>query len=1541
MKKRVVSLILALAILASLMVAPVEAWGAGSNVTSPEATCPCGCGKTLSQVEWIPYDPNTKGDPASGHYYLADNYIQKEQHSIISGSRVVLDLRGCTLTTDDYHRLFLLYGYLGILDTVGGGRFSAKTTGAGFGGVIMVSTNETNDTTLELYSGTITPDPDNKGSRRGGLIHLSASATFRMYGGRLLAGSTYSTANPDIKEPGGCIAAVNADTTVEILGGEIIGGRSAAAGGNIYSVGTTVLKNCRIIGGEAATYGGNICQNGGSLTMENCHISDGVCKQTTNGGGNICMMSGAVMNLKNSTVRNGYSAGNGGNIYMGNASGTMENTVLEAGVAAGRGNNLYGSTDAVALTVKNCQIPGDAAYIGKNLKLEGLVKIGLLNNGLKLHFADGSAVCDASSLTEGSEIYVDASGTFTQPGANADYFKGAMRTVLSQSEEGLVATQAADGAVGGYCPHCQKQVTWQAFSRTGSLVQNCLLDAADDTDPACTGYHLESGHYYLTEDLTKFSQYYVGIYLNSATQAVKDFVLDLNGHKITAFGRAFYTRVDDADGNNNMLSLLDSCGNGSITGSGSTALQGGGVIYNDGAILNIYGGTYKYALSASRVVFNGGVIYNGDTVNLYGGILDGSTYAVPETDPETTKTISYKGGAYYQSSSKTFTMRAGCILGGSAWVGGGAYFGSNGKITVTGGHFMNGTATLNDGDDTGGGNLRFQGTTATKNALASFTGCSITGGDVSVAKGGGNVGAAQYTLNFEDCYIAYGTSTGYGGNINCGSSATVTCTDSIIHSGVSTAQSANIHVASTSTTLNMTNCLVTLGKAGANGGNITCGNGYINIFGGEISFGTSGKYGGNVYANAGNYSDTSNNYTRIQADSEGNAPLIAGGTAKTAGGNVYNIGVMYLDAAHLVNGTAPSGQDIYQPKFGKQTRLELGSGVTGSISMFSNAANLGSNIYGDPIAHTVCGELNASITLEGYGNPMLCVKDGALCVGAASVVDSQGNEIWYADNASAVAACQAGSYVKLYTDSPVVLTKDCAVDLNGHTAAVSGAYEFSGMDSAGGGSATLAQETRTPVDFSAPNGSRYLTMKDGSAVTYHTLNMNITGVSLRPSQDGVYYTAKWDCDDTVMNMIQSYGVAVSLKKMPDANFQDLGSGSLWTAYSRDTFVSGENKTSAMISGIMKTAQEGRTAEKNHTYGNMDIYANAYVILTDGTVLMGQDDVAYSLYDVMTTLDGLIETDPMNFRVYTNPARAFYEKWQDFGMGSWEFNKIPKPADDGVLDILMIGGSFNYYYVEELYGLAEAAGIPMRVCNLYYSGAGPKEHWTWWKNGETPCQFYNTDGNGRVGTYNVGLEWALAQDDWDVLHMQYPSGTVRTATAQEGFDSLDPYASELAAYLKEQFPDAQFYWQQVWAYQVGYDRNGYAVETVEEQTGLYERHKELAILASQAYGAQLIPSGDAWQIVRAGGYDGLCARLGKGTDHEGDYYHEGDIGGGQYLNACVWFEMLTGQSAVGSTYRPTYTYNNVTYGLNAGITYEALQNAAHQAVENLRSQEAEE
>ena len=373
----------------------------------------------------------------------------------------------------------------------------------------------------------------------------------------------------------------------------------------------------------------------------------------------------------------------------------------------------------------------------------------------------------------------------------------------------------------------------------------------------------------------------------------------------------------------------------------------------------------------------------------------------------------------------------------------------------------------------------------------------------------------------------------------------------------------------------------------------------------------------------------------------------------------------------------------------------------------------------------------------------------------------------------------------------------------------------------------------------------------------------------------------------------------------------------------------------LINGIMKTAEEGRTAEMNSRYGDMPIYAKAYVKLKDGRVLVSSDNVSFSLHSAMDAMDNLITEKPDTYRRHTNAMRAFRNTWADFGMEDWHFEKLITPEEDDVIDVLMIGNSFCYNYVEELYGLAAAAGIKMRVCNVYYSGCKMYEHYNWWMAGESNYQFYITDGEGRRGVGGKSLEWCLAQGEWDVISLQESSGRVRNnggaaASLEKDrvcFDTLLPY-------LEAQFPNARTLWHETWALQIGYTSGSYTMSTVEDQTAYYEVVREHAELITDTYGWELVPSGDAWQIIRAGGYDNLCARLGKGENHEGDYHHEGDIGGGQYLNACVWFEIITGQSVLGNTYVPTYTYGGQTY--NMYISAETLQNAAHQAVEAMRN-----
>ena len=274
-----------------------------------------------------------------------------------------------------------------------------------------------------------------------------------------------------------------------------------------------------------------------------------------------------------------------------------------------------------------------------------------------------------------------------------------------------------------------------------------------------------------------------------------------------------------------------------------------------------------------------------------------------------------------------------------------------------------------------------------------------------------------------------------------------------------------------------------------------------------------------------------------------------------------------------------------------------------------------------------------------------------------------------------------------------------------------------------------------------------------------------------------------------------------------------------------------------------------------------------------------------------------------------------------------------PGEDGILNILMVGNSGCFYYVEELHGMLATVGIQANVCNVYYDGCKTSQHWTWWKTGESKYDYFTTNDQGRVKTEGVNLEWCLQQQNWDVISLHEGGmADLRSSTVEVSIEKRHTYLFDLYGYFHEQFPYASLYWQEPAAYQVGYAKN-FTISTLEEQQKDTKIFRDLSIAIAKKYNVGWIPRGDAAIIVREGGYDNLCARLGKGANNEGDYYHDGDWGGGQFLTASVWFEVLTGESCIGNSYRPLYMDDPALSPSEELILM--LQKAAHEAVAKLK------
>ena len=1444
MKKRLFAAFLVLAMLLSVVVVPtygVEAQTGAATVTDPSATtCGCGCGKKLSEVAWKVWT----GEVASGHFYLTENQTITEAINVISGESVVLDLRGYTITTSARVRTFYVNGYLGILDTVGGGRVSGRTVSGENGGLIYVVDNETAGSMFELYSGTLTPASDAGKPNAGGLINLGDGATFRMHDGLLLNGVTSTGSSRN----GGAISA-GATSNIEILGGSIVGGSADAVGGNIYSSGTVTLKNCSLIGGTAGTTGGNLYISG-TLTAENCVIAGGTAKSTgTYGGGNINTASGSKLTFTNCDIYGGYCPGYGGNISFGWGTQTLTNTRVYGGTSGKGGDNIALTHASANMTLNNCTVDGGMSRILGKLTLKGATKIALTSGGLDLS-EQGSKTTVATGLTSGAEVYVSGNKTLT---GSLDYIKPALNCTLTASGTTLTVAPAADGDIAGYCPHCGEKVAWQPYGTANAT------------------------HTYLTADMADFAEATVS----------SDLVIDLRGFDITATGRAFHVTSTGS------LTLIDNA-DSVITGSGLAGEQGG-VIANDGT-LKLYGGKYVYAAAEGVVPAAGGIVYASGNLEAYSTILDASAYA----------NTAANGGAICTDGGVTVTMKGGRVIGGSANYGGGAYFAYNNTLTIESVTFTGGTALT-------GGNVSAQGTSADAKGTLTMTGVSILDGEAT-GEYAGNLYMGRYkTCNITSSYLAGGSAKLYGGNFSVGLSTTATFTNCIIEGGTSEKYGGQVYAPGNSSYFTLDRCLMTNGSALA-GGNIYMNNGTCTVKGGEVSHGTAtDTYGGNIYTTTDDKTGTT-----LIADAQGNVPLVCNGTAKTRGGNIFISDIANITAVKLSNGTAPEGgNDLYVN--GTSAAVVLGSGVTGDVYMNASSGLLTENVYGGTISNITCQTTSANFYLDGaYGNCGTLVKDETIYVATTAVVDKAGNAVWYSSNADAVEACDAGSFVKLFTGEDLVLTKDLYVDLNGNAVNVSGDYTFYGMDSSGDAFAVptgKALGVTGAATVTAPNGNTYIAVEETDGTTYHRLDMKIVGVSIRPASDGMYYSAKWACDDVLKAKIDTFGVVASTANMPGSDFAT-EEENLWTTFTASQFENGKTQSGAVLTGILKT--EDRTTAENEQAAKKPVYAKAYMKFTDGVTCVSGDNIRYSLYDVMKNLDKLIMEKPIQYRKYNLSARNFYEKWKDNGMASWNLTKIPAPADDGVIDVLMVGSSFCYYYVEELYALGQAAGIDIRVCNLYYSGCPLEKHYNWWVGGNSNYQYYETFHDGRNLTSNVSLEWGLAQHEWDFISIQESSSKTAVEGAQLHYENTKPYWEPLLGYFLEQFPEAQILWHQVWVNQFAdHKKEGTVIKSPEDQIKNTQILEDYAKLITGYFNdgqeetlVQRVPSGRAWQNVRDGGYDFLCCRLNKtnpvsGVAHAGDGYHEGDIGGGQYLNACVWFEIITGQSVVGNTYIPEY------------------------------------
>ena len=263
--------------------------------------------------------------------------------------------------------------------------------------------------------------------------------------------------------------------------------------------------------------------------------------------------------------------------------------------------------------------------------------------------------------------------------------------------------------------------------------------------------------------------------------------------------------------------------------------------------------------------------------------------------------------------------------------------------------------------------------------------------------------------------------------------------------------------------------------------------------------------------------------------------------------------------------------------------------------------------------------------------------------------------------------------------------------------------------------------------------------------------------------------------------------------------------------------------------------------------------------------------------------------------------------------SWQ----PTEEND-VCDILMIGNSFCQNYCDELYAMAKAAGFNCRITSAVVGACTLEMHWDYYSNRLAKYSVITYDANGRLFQGSKTLQYVLSLADWDVISYQDGEHYYRTGGATSAKEHMEPSLGNLVTAIRGEFPNATHYFQQVWAYQVGYyrpEKSDFKVPDSTVQATMHQDLRNLALYGCESHNLLRIPTGDAWAYARADSRIGdvLCM---------GDNEHDSERTGGQYLNACVWFETLFGKSCEGNFIDSPYLSEK---------TMTALQEMAHRAV----------
>lgn len=276
-------------------------------------------------------------------------------------------------------------------------------------------------------------------------------------------------------------------------------------------------------------------------------------------------------------------------------------------------------------------------------------------------------------------------------------------------------------------------------------------------------------------------------------------------------------------------------------------------------------------------------------------------------------------------------------------------------------------------------------------------------------------------------------------------------------------------------------------------------------------------------------------------------------------------------------------------------------------------------------------------------------------------------------------------------------------------------------------------------------------------------------------------------------------------------------------------------------------------------------------------------------------------------------------------------------------LLTVGNSFSGNAMRYMPDLAKAGGHTLILRQASIGGGSMAQHWE-------RVERYQKDPQDTKATYNgKSLQQMLEAEEFDVVTIQQYS------FISHDVSTYRPFAKNLFDFIKKLRPNANVLVHQTWAYRCDDPRFTKPSDKPGEPTSqkaMYEALTKAYETIATELGTMIIPVGDAFYIVDSDPVRGfkpdpafdrakaefpalpdqkhsLHAGL-RWTEKDGkrslgyDGHHAGVAG--QYLGACVFYEVLFGESVVDNRFVPKE--------LDADFA-KFLQETAHKAIQKRR------